>query len=274
MKGGILKFLPIAGWNLIIAIMALASGPAMAACPGEPHEKNIVTRVLDGETLVLADLRQVVLINAAAVKLPLAAPQKSNQALVDAARTALARLVVGKEIILRYGGRRKDRYGRILAQVYLSGGQWVQGAMVSQGFARVYSFHDNQACVGELMVRERRAREARAGLWRLAHYRVKSALKIKQLRAVPNSFQVVEGRVRKYARVARRVFLNFGDDWKRDFTVTIAPGAVRRFAKARFDLKALEGQKIRVRGWIELRNGPSMEVTHPGQIEKLMPAIR
>jgi endonuclease YncB( thermonuclease family) len=254
-----------------VLIVMLADVPAIAACDLTGSERGVVSQVLDGETFVMADHRQVRLINAGFVKLSLVLNQNNDRALADAAKAALTKLVGGKTVVLRYGGRAKDRYGRILAQVYLgtSEGQWVQGAMVSQGFARVYSFHDNQACLEELLTREKQARQVRIGLWNVAAYHIKSAQKIKQLTGVPNSFQLVEGRVRKVAKFAKRIFLNFGEDWKRDFTITIPPAAVKLFTKAKIDLSALAGHKIRVRGWIELRNGPSIEVTHPGQIELL-----
>ncbi len=262
-------------WIVAVLIIMLAGVPAIAACDLTGSERGVVAQVLDGETFVMADHRQVRLINAGLVKLSLVPNQNHDRALADAAKAALTKLVGGKTVVLRYGGRPKDRYGRILAQVYLgpSAGQWVQGAMVSQGFARVYSFHDNQACIEGLLAREKQARQARIGLWHVAAYHIKSAQKIKQLNGVPNSFQLVEGRVRKVAKFAKRIFLNFGEDWKRDFTITIPRVAVRLFTKAKIDLNALAGQKIRVRGWIELRNGPSIEVTHPDQIEMLKAGI-
>jgi len=43
-------------------------------------------------------------------------------------------------------------------------------------------------------------------------------------------------------------------------------------AKAMADVqKKLEGARVRVRGWIEERNGPRMEAVRPEQIE--MPAL-
>jgi len=252
-----------------ILIITLADVSAMAACYLTGSERGSVARVLDGETFVLADHRQVRLINAGLVKMSLVPNQNNDRVLADAAKAALTKLVIGKTVVLHYGGRTKDRYGRILAQVYLADGQWVQGAMVSQGLARAYSFSDNQACIENLLTLEKQARQVPIGLWGVGAYHIKSAQKVKQLNGVPNSFQLVEGRVRKVAKVAKRIFLNFGEDWKRDFTIAIPPVAVRLFTKAKIDLSALEGQKIRVRGWIELRNGPLIEVTHPGQIEML-----
>ena len=44
-----------------------------------------------------------------------------------------------------------------------------------------------------------------------------------------------------------------------------APGA--QFSSAGLAPKALESRRVRVRGWVEERNGPRIEATSPEQIE-------
>ena len=80
---------------------------------------------------------------------------------------------------------------------------------------------------------------------------------------------MVEGTVLDSAEVRGRTYLNFGEDWRSDFTVTISPKDKRRFREESFDLLALKGRRIRVRGWLHQRNGPMIDVTHPEQIELL-----
>jgi micrococcal nuclease len=71
------------------------------------------------------------------------------------------------------------------------------------------------------------------------------------------------------ADVQGRFFLNFGSDYKKDFTGAISPKDARSFASAGLDIKSLEGKKVRLRGWIYERNGPAMDLTHPEQVESL-----
>jgi hypothetical protein len=52
-----------------------------------------------------------------------------------------------------------------------------------------------------------------------------------------------------------RIYLNFADDWRSDFTISIEQD-VPALAAAGIDLKGLAGKPVRVRGWIEWRNGP------------------
>jgi hypothetical protein len=51
------------------------------------------------------------------------------------------------------------------------------------------------------------------------------------------------------------------------FTVTISKRDESGFAAAGVEPKKLEARRLRVRGWIEERNGPRMEATRPEQIE-------
>ena len=69
--------------------------------------------------------------------------------------------------------------------------------------------------------------------------------------------------------VRRRAYLNFGEDWRSDFTIALDARTRRLFEAEAIDLKAYEGRRLRVRGWLKSRNGPMIEVTHPEQIELL-----
>ena len=84
-----------------------------------------------------------------------------------------------------------------------------------------------------------------------------------------DSSQIVEGIILSAADVRGRIYLNFGVDYKTDFTITIAKKNVKSFAQVGVDLLSLEGARVRVRGWIELINGPSIWANHPAQIEIL-----
>ena len=138
--------------------------------------------------------------------------------------------------------------------------------MISAGMARVYTWSDNRSCAAELLAREVQARGAKRGIWALPYYRIRAPT---ELENEIDTFQLVEGQVVSSAEVRGRFFLNFGRDYKTDFTVTIAPEDVRSFRAASLDPRTLPGRTVRVRGWISLQNGPEIEVTHPEQIEIL-----
>lgn len=255
-------FLTLA-WGLL-GLLA-ATGAALAQAVLEPGPRAVVAEVVDGDTVRLDDGRQVRFTGIQAPKLPLGRSGFRAWPLADAAKAALETLSLGRTASLGYGGRREDRHRRILAQVFVDG-VWLQGEMVRRGLARVYSFADNTACIDALLALEREARAARRGIWALDWYAVRAA--------GPDvgpygSFQLVEGAVAAVAVVRGRLYLNFGPDWRSDFTVSAAPKVRAQFDRAGFDYGALQGRRIRVRGWIDQRNGPMLKLSHREQIELL-----
>ena len=246
------------------------SGPARPAIPEtlEAGERQRVTEIVDGDTLYLADGREVRLVGLQAPKLPLGRPDFEPWPLSDEAKAALSRLTLGQAVTLAYGGRPVDRHGRMLAHLYLDPGPqtaqtWVQGAMLEAGMARVYTFADNRDLAAAMYAREDSARQADRGIWDHPFYQVRGT---GELDALIDTFQVVQARVLDVAEVDGRVYLNFGADWRTDFTVTLAPRTARLFAEEGVDVMAYEGARVQVRGWLERYNGPLIEATHPEQI--------
>ena len=229
-----------------------------------------VKTIVDGDTVILGNGYQVRLVGIQAPKLPLGRKNYPTWPLAPEAKAALSDLTLGKTVELRYGGEREDRHGRRLAHLFVGEEKtWVQGEMVGQGLARTYSFYDNRSCVRKLQERESAARNDSLGIWDLKYYRLRQAADIEELLSLLNSFQLIEGRVTETAMVRGRVFLNFGKNYRDDFTAVISPKDMRRFRDGPIDPMALKGKKIRVRGWLESHNGPSIDVTHPEQIEFL-----
>ena len=242
------------------------------ACDLSPPETGTVASVIDGETLQLADGRTVRLIGAKAPMPPLGWRGEDPWPLVEEAKDVLTRLASGREVALRFGGRRTDHHGHVLAQVFVGEDEsrlWLQEEVVAKGLARVYSFPDSLACNAELMAREREARAKRRGVWASAPYRIASALDVKRLGRLIHSYQLVEGRVAAVGEGGGRIYLNFARDWRSDFTISVARKDASAFTAAGIDLKALAGRRVRVRGFLAWRNGPMIEASHPEQIELL-----
>ena len=63
-----------------------------------------------------------------------------------------------------------------------------------------------------------------------------------------------------------RTYLNFGADWRRDFTAGIEARVLRANPEWAKTLAALEGRRVEVRGWIQYRNGPYIDIEDPSQI--------
>ncbi|HEY5607991.1 MAG TPA: thermonuclease family protein, partial [Alphaproteobacteria bacterium] len=83
------------------------------------------------------------------------------------------------------------------------------------------------------------------------------------------AFQLVEGRVLAVQRVKGVTYLNFGPDYRTDFTVQVARESLPQFRAADMLLPDLKDRRVRVRGWLRQFNGPLIDATHPEQIEVL-----
>jgi len=244
-------------------VLAVASGVALAGSAGASTDvvRARVHAVLDAGTVELSDGRQVRLAQIRPPKM-----RADRRALADRARAALAALVADREVVLRFPGPRFDRYDRLVARVELPDGTWIQARLVEQGWARVASDEDHVDGLEDLLVAERAARAAERGLWADWRYRVMDPQTVAK---APEGFHLVEGTVVEVATVGAWTYLNFGADWRTDFTISVHRRDRRRLQEGLGDLAMLAGRRVRVRGWMRYFNGPMVEATYPQQIELL-----
>lgn len=240
-----------------LALMAAAAEPAHAAgCNFEPQGEGRVTAAIDGRSFRLQDGREVRL---AGIE-PAVAGKTSRT-------SALSAIIAGREVTLRGIDDTPDRYGRQPAFVFLDGADTpVQSMLLAQGDALVSATVTDKDCASSLMAAEAEARQARRGTW-ADSAAVKKAGSTGDILAMIGQFTVVEGKVLSVRQAGATTYLNFGRNWTRDFAVTISRRVVSLFGGAGTDLKSLENRRIRVRGWVEARSGPRIEVLRVGQIE-------
>jgi micrococcal nuclease len=249
---------------MLAALSALPPAAQAAGLPAfEPGETVTIGAVVDGGEVALADGRRVRLVGIEAPH-PAAAHARAWPYAVEA-KAALEKLVVGRTVELRFAGNRRDRWGRVLAHLFV-GKRWVQGEMIRRGLARVASAADNRVGVAELLAREERARQARRGIWRERFYAVRAA---DEAGRYAGSFQIVEGEVADIAVVEGQLFVNFGEDWRTAFSLRLAPETLRQFRAEGIGAASLKGARLRVRGWVRGSERPIIDVTHPEQIERL-----
>ncbi|HMA16269.1 MAG: thermonuclease family protein [Bacteroidota bacterium] len=263
-----LRLLFVAFWLLMPALPAAGTPAAeRAEALGLEHAAGgEAVAVVDGDTLVLADGREVRLVGIQAPKLPLGRAGFEPWPLAEEAKARLAAVALGRHLDLGYGGRRGDRHGRVLAHLFDADGRWIQGELLAAGLARVYSFADNRAAVPQMLALERAARAAGRGIWADPFYAVRGAEAAEDWLG---GFELVEGRVQAVGQGGGRVYLNFAEDWRQDFTLALDRRALALFQEAGLDPAGLAGKQVRARGWLKSYNGPMIDVTHPEQIEVL-----
>jgi endonuclease YncB( thermonuclease family) len=231
----------------------LCSVAAQETCKGVAMGAGTVAAVRDGRTILLADGREVRL---------------AGIEVGDGARAALQLLAGERGLRLEQLGPERDRYGRLVALVYTDDQvASVQQTMLEQGHARVSARVGNRACADMLLHAERGARAARRGLWSDPNFAPLRSQDTVRITAARGEFSLVEGKVLSVRESGATIYLNFGRRWTRDFTVTIPKRLRREFAAAGIDPKQLEGRPVRIRGWVEQRSGPVVDVVVPEQIE-------
>ncbi|TQV79635.1 thermonuclease family protein [Denitrobaculum tricleocarpae] len=263
--------------GLCLALKAMPGAAVEATAAGSPGGAEglrgletggtvTVAKVLDDGSLRLDDGK---ILRLAGIQTPPTPPWYKKPPLwppAARARDLLGALTQGQELRLAYDRRRSDRHGRLLAHVTDGQGRWLQGELLRRGWARVQAFPDNRAVLGEMLTLEREAREAKRGLWAHSAYAVR---RHDNTEKDLGQFHLVEGEVLEVAVVRGRAYLNFGEDWRSDFTLVIERAERRRFEAEGLDPALFEGRRVRARGWLEFRNGVTITITHPEQIEVL-----
>ncbi|MEM6711785.1 MAG: thermonuclease family protein [Pseudomonadota bacterium] len=230
-----------------------------------------ITDVVDGDTVELRRGPDVRLVGIQAPKLPLGRDHVVEWPLARESKTYLQDVIgsAGRDAQLFFGGRERDRHGRYLAHIVMEDGTWLQGAMILAGLARVYTFSDNRSLIPDLLLREAVARQGQAFMWSHPDYAIRDARDPSSLLNRVNSFELVEGVVRNVDAHRGRWYLNFGQTWREDFTITIDRDADPMFENANLDLHTLKGTAVRVRGWVSEDGGPLIRIDHPEAIERL-----
>jgi len=234
-------------------------------------ETGRVARVIDGDSFVMSlpDGSELS-VRLSAIQAPRTAQRvKRAWPFSGEAKAGLSALIQGRQVQLSYGEERRDRFSRAIAQVYTIDQSrvpdlWVQEEMIRLGLARVYSWKGEQADLAALYKTETQARDRGRGLWADSTYAIRRP-DPDPLAQYVDSLQIVEGIVTSTADVRGRIYLNFGADYKTDFTVAIAKKNVKRFADVA--PLSLTGARVRVRGWVEMINGPMIWLDHPGRLE-------
>ncbi len=219
-----------------------------------------VARVPAGDRLELADGRTVRL---AGIRLPAGPGAK----LTEQAQATLAGLLAEQAVRLGTAAAPVDRYGDLVAQVERADGKWLQGALLEQGLAEVETRPGEVLRAAQMLALERAARAERRGLWADPTFAPRS---VERVADAIGSFQIVQGRVLRVASTQDYLYVNFGRDWRSDFTLRLRRAELDdRFEGSGVDVLALAGRRIEVRGFVLDAGGPLIELSHPEQLQIL-----
>jgi endonuclease YncB( thermonuclease family) len=238
----------------LAAACIATSHPAQAAgCRFELQGEGRVAEIIDIRTFRLQDGREVRLVGL--------------EPIAGIEATTLAQLIDGRDVTLHGNSDTPDRYGRQPAFVFLDPDTpSVQSQLLRAGAALASPGVADKPCAAELAAAETAARRSGSGGWRDRHV-IKNTETPGDILADVGRFTVVEGRVLSVRTAGATTYINFGRNWTQDFVVTISRRMMVTLEAAGITPKSFERQRIRVRGFIERRGGPRIEVVAMGQIE-------
>jgi endonuclease YncB( thermonuclease family) len=197
------------------------------------------------------------------------------------ARDRLAQWLVGQEILFRPLEPGPDRWGHVVAFVFAVAPEStpestdgpgpahlpVGEALIDAGLARYEPSVAALPCRSVLLAAEAGARASGLGLWADPYYAIIAAADRPSFAEKAGSSVIVEGRITGIASRRPRITLYFGPRQGGDFSVTILPRNSKTFEAAYSSLAGLTGQTVRVRGLLDTRFGPQIEISDPDEVE-------
>ena len=173
-----LKLIQIIVLTVAVAFYAGSKFLSAAGKPGIAAKSEVafVQRAVDGDTLKLSDGRRVRLIGVDTPELHYSEKLlrdsrrtrkdiKDIQALGEGAAIFTKQLCEGKYVRIELDARKLDKYGRMLAYIYLSDGTFVNAKIIEEGYGQVMTIPPNVKYADYFLKLQREARESRKGLW-------------------------------------------------------------------------------------------------------------
>lgn len=229
-------------------------------------DSSAVTDVLDPLRIHLANGKFVQFAN---LDVPGFTPYEAGE-YAEPITQQLSELLLNKQVRLYQSKKkenRRNRLGHHLAQVQIkANNSWVQQILLAEGYARVRPSAVHTEMAEDMLKIENEARRENKGLWTNPRYAVQTPETASQF---VNSWTIVEGKILSVALVKNKAYLNFGEDWKKDFTIVIDSKIRSKMSRSGINVHDLAHKTVRVRGWVEDYNGPNIELLDSVWLEVL-----
>ncbi|MDL1866766.1 nuclease [Betaproteobacteria bacterium PRO4] len=218
------------------------------------REKYRVSKVIDGDTIVLENKKRVRLLG-------VNAPEIENRFRPGEpggleAKKWLQGKLQGRSVYLEYDRQKTDHYKRMLAHLYLPDGEHINLSLVEKGLATVSLIPPNLLHANILIKTQQRAETKKLGIWSEKRYRPQP---LTRLTEKPFGWQRYQIRVRELKRNRRFSRLIIGNN----IDITIANQDLPLFPP----LETYLNKPLEVRGWVSRRkNQFSIRIQHPSAL--------
>jgi len=145
-------------------IIYLSLGLALSCTESEAENWFFVKSVCDGDTIVMADGTRVRYIG---IDTPEVQHEGSPAEPFGAKASEYnTRLVLGRKVRLEFDREKYDRYGRLLAYIYLPGDVFINQQLIEKGYAHFLYREPNTKYNDRLLRAQRKAMNAGIGIWK------------------------------------------------------------------------------------------------------------
>lgn len=160
----------ISSFAAVVGVFSISILMIVKGCLADNFPKSgRVVKVIDGDTI---ELEGNVTVRYLGIDAPeIAHDDKPADCFGNEARQRNAALVLGKIVKLQYEEEQKtDRYGRVLAYVFLNDGTMVNELLVKEGYAFVLRDEKGFSYVTRFINAQRNAIKNRVGMWGACKY--------------------------------------------------------------------------------------------------------
>jgi micrococcal nuclease len=159
---------PTATINSTTVLQTAQGGPLQCVPWNNPLQPGIVTRVIDGDTIVVFVDGQLVTVRYIGIDAPETVhPSLGVQYFGPQAKEKNRQLVEGKAVFLVRDVSDTDQYNRLLRYVMVGSlyGQFVNDVLVRQGYASASTYPPDVACAESFLAAQHQAAADGLGLW-------------------------------------------------------------------------------------------------------------
>jgi len=202
------------------------------------RSENVIARVSDGDTIVLANNRRVRLIGINTPELNARVP--AARAMAEQAKMVLMQLLpAGEPVVLFMGAEKQDRHKRLLAHVMRKRDSvFVADELINRGLAAQSAVAPNTACAEHYSMGEQVARSQGSGLWPTPAWWLVDA---DEANYSKGGFQIVTGTVTRIVKQKKRTRVQLDNSLWLNVRSTLAK---------QLPIHTWDGKQITVRGWL------------------------
>lgn len=153
--------------QLIIIFLSIVFISGCATQNAKKSDEYFVKRIVDGDTIVVdfngkgEKVRLIGMNTPESVK-----PNTPVQPYAIEASNFTKKMVSRKYVRLEFDVQERDKYGRLLAYVYLPDGQMLNEVLIEDGYARLMTIPPNVKYVDRFVKLQKKARDGKKGLWK------------------------------------------------------------------------------------------------------------